>query len=226
MKSTAIQVFLADDHALFRAGLRMLLENMTDVEVVGEAGDGREAVQLIKKTRPDVVLMDISMSGLNGLEATAQVSQECPQTRVVVLSMHITEQYVTQSLRAGAAGYLLKDAAAAELEQAVKTVAKGETYLAHAVSQHVISDYRRRLGHKGDAEQHEQSPTGPLTPRQREILQLIAEGRTTKQIAALLHRSEKTIEAHRVRLMNQLDIHDVAGLVRYAIRIGLVSSDQ
>jgi DNA-binding NarL/FixJ family response regulator len=226
MKATAIRVFLADDHALFRAGLRMLLGNMAGVEVVGEAGDGREAVQLIKKTRPDVVLMDISMSGLNGLEATAQVSQECPQVRVIVLSMHINEQYVTQSLRAGAAGYLLKDAAAAELEQAVKTVTRGETYLTHAVSQHVISDYRRRLGHKGDAARHEQSPADPLTPRQREILQLIAEGHTTKRIAALLHRSEKTIEAHRVRLMNQLDIHDVAGLVRYAIRIGLVSPDQ
>jgi DNA-binding NarL/FixJ family response regulator len=193
---------------------------------VGEAGDGREAVQLIKKAHPDVVLMDISMSGLNGLEATAQVSQECPQVRVIVLSMHINEQYVTQSLRAGAAGYLLKDAAAAELEQAVKTVAGGDAYLTHAVSQHVISDYRRRLGHKGASDQQEPPLTDPLTPRQREILQLIAEGHTTKQIAALLHRSEKTIEAHRVRLMNQLDIHDVAGLVRYAIRIGLVSSDQ
>jgi DNA-binding NarL/FixJ family response regulator len=170
--------------------------------------------------------MDISMSGLNGLEATAQVSQECPQVRVIVLSMHITEQYVAQSLRAGAAGYLLKDAAAAELEQAVKTVAGGQTYLTQAVSQHVISDYRRRLGHKGDAVQQAQSPSDPLTPRQREILQLIAEGHTTKRIAALLHRSEKTIEAHRIRLMNQLDIHDVAGLVRYAIRIGLVSPEQ
>ena len=226
MKGTAIRVFLADDHALFRAGLRMLLEHMTEVEVVGEAGDGREAVQLIKKAHPDVVLMDISMSGLNGLEATAQVSQECPQVRVIVLSMHINEQYVTQSLRAGAAGYLLKDAASAELEQAVRTVARGETYLTHTVSQHVISDYRRRLGHKEDGEQPELLSTDPLTPRQREILQLIAEGHTTKQIASLLHRSEKTVEAHRVRLMNQLDIHDVAGLVRYAIRIGLVSPDQ
>jgi len=226
MKATEIRVFLADDHALFRAGLRLLLEHMTGVAVVGEARDGREAVQLIKKLRPDVVLMDISMAGLNGLEATAQVSQECPQVRVIVLSMHLNEQYVTQSLRAGAAGYLLKDAAAAELEQAVKTVAAGETYLTRAVSQHVISDYRRRLGQKKEHQPDEPAPLDPLTPRQREILQLIAEGRTTRQIAALLHRSEKTIEAHRIRLMNQLDIHDVAGLVRYAIRIGLVSPDQ
>lgn len=225
MKATEIRVFLADDHALFRAGLRMLLEQMTGVEVVGEAGDGREAVQLIKQIRPNVVLMDISMSGLNGLEATAQVSQECPDVRVIVLSMHITGQYVTQSLRAGAVGYLLKDAAAAELEQAVKTVAGGDTYLTHVVSQHVISDYRRRLEHKGTSNQQDPSLADLLTSRQREILQLIAEGHTTKQIAALLHRSEKTIEAHRIRLMNQLDIHDVAGLVRYAIRIGLVSSD-
>ena len=225
MKGTEIRVFLADDHALFRAGLRMLLEQMVGVEVVGEAGNGREAVQLIKKIRPNVVLMDISMAGLNGLEATAQVSQECPDVRVIVLSMHVTGQYVAQSLRAGAAGYLLKDAAAAELEQAVKIVASGDTYLTHEVSQHMILDYRRRLGRRGADDQQEPPSADPLTPRQREILQLIAEGHTTKQIAALLHRSEKTIEAHRLRLMNQLDIHDVASLVRYAIRIGLVSPD-
>jgi len=226
MKATPIRVLLADDHALFRAGLRMLLQHMAGVEVVGEAGDGREAVRLINKTQPDVALMDISMSGLNGLEATAQVTQECPAVRVIILSMHVTEQYVAQALRAGAAGYLLKDAAAAELEQAVKTVARGDSYLTHAVSQQVIADYRRRLAHGNDSARRQSLPTDLLTPRQREILQLIAEGRTTKQIAAMLHRSEKTIEAHRARLRDQLDIHDVAGLVRYAIRIGLVSPER
>jgi DNA-binding NarL/FixJ family response regulator len=226
MKTRSIRVLLVDDHALFRAGLRMLLEHMPGVEVVGEAGDGREAMGMVKKQQPDIVLMDISMSGLNGLEATAQVSRECPGARVIVLSMHITEQYVTQALRAGAAGYLLKDAAAAELEQAVKTVAQGDTYLAREVSQHVVSAYRRRLSRDGDNEQPALQSTEVLTSRQREILQLIAEGRTTKEIASLLHRSEKTIEAHRSRLMNQLDIHDVAGLVRYAIRVGIISSEK
>jgi DNA-binding NarL/FixJ family response regulator len=226
MKDVPIRVLLVDDHALFRAGLRLLLEHMSGVEVVGEAADGREALRVAKKTQPQVILMDISMSGLNGLEATTQVSQECPESRVIVLSMHISAQYVTQALRAGAAGYLLKDAAAAELEQAVKTVARGESYLTHEVSQHVIADYRRRIT-PGEASAHAETPSSEaLTSRQREILQLIAEGRTTKEIAALLHRSEKTIEAHRSRLMNQLDIHDLAGLVRYAIRIGLVSPEE
>jgi DNA-binding NarL/FixJ family response regulator len=224
MKS--MRVLLADDHALFRAGLRMLLEHMTGVEVVGEANDGREAVRLAKKLQPDIVLMDITMSGLNGLEATVQITQECPHIRVIILSMHVNEQYVIQALRAGAAGYLLKDAAAAELGQAVKTVARGDTYLNHAVSKHVIADYRRRLKAGSPAGQGETSTTEPLTPRQREVLQLIAEGQTTKQIAALLHLSEKTVEAHRSRLMERLDIHDVAGLVRYAIRTGLVTSDK
>lgn len=225
MNALPIRVLLVDDHALFRAGLRLLLEHMEGVKVVGEAADGREAVREARKTRPQVILMDISMAGLNGLEATAQVTQECPEARVIVLSMHITAQYVTQALRAGAAGYLLKDAAAAELEQAVKTVAGGAVYLTHEVSQHVISDYRRRLTPGRASEPAETSASDALTPRQREILQLVAEGRTTKEIASLLHRSEKTIEAHRSRLMNQLDIHDLAGLVRYAIRIGLVSPE-
>ncbi len=225
MKNLATRVLLVDDHALFRAGLRLLLEHMAGVEVVGEAADGREAVQLLRKLRPDVVLMDISMAGLNGLEATAQISQDHREVRVIVLSMHMNEQYVTQALRAGAAGYLLKDSAAEELEQALRTVARGGSYLSHAVSQQVIVDYRRRLG-RGAEEPPREAPVDPLTPRQREILQLVAEGRTTREIASLLHRSEKTIEAHRSRLMNELDIHDVAGLVRYAIRIGLVSSEK
>ncbi|HXG19182.1 MAG TPA: response regulator transcription factor [Methylomirabilota bacterium] len=226
MKDSLIRVLLVDDHALFRAGLRLLLAHTSGMEVVGEAADGREAVRVAKKTRPHVILMDIAMPGLNGLEATAQLSQECPESRVIVLSMHTNAQYVTQALRAGAAGYLLKDAAAAELEQAVKTVAGGAVYLTQAVSQQVIADYRRRLTPGKAGERAEEPFSDSLTPRQREILQLIAEGRTTKEIASLLHRSEKTIEAHRSRLMNQLDIHDLAGLVRYAIRIGLVSPEE
>ena len=225
MKPT--RVLLAEDHALVRAGIRALLQNLTGVQVVAEASDGREALRLVKTYQPDVVLMDIAMAGLNGLEATARVTKEFPAVRVIILSMHSTEEYVAQALRAGAAGYLLKDAAAAELELAVTSVARGETYLSPAVSKHVIADYLRRAG--GGAARGDEgtpSPTALLTPRQREILQLIAEGHSTKEIAALLHLSVKTVETHRMQLMARLDVHEVAGLVRYAIRVGLVMPDR
>ena len=226
MSPAPIRVLLADDHALFRAGVRMLLEHMDGVEVIGEVADGREAVRLSGSLQPDVVLMDITMTGLNGLEATAQVVADCPRTRVIIVSMHLNEQYVMQAVRAGAAGYLLKDAASNELEQAVRAVARGDTYLDQAASKHLLTAYRGRRENKTESEEHEPAPTDVLTPRQREILQLIAEGHTTKEIASLLHRSEKTIEGHRSRLMSQLDIHDVVGLVRYAIRIGLIPPDR
>jgi DNA-binding NarL/FixJ family response regulator len=215
----SIRVLLADDHALVRAGFRALAQNLAGVEVVAEAADGRDALALIKTCQPDIVLMDISMTGLNGLEATARVVKEFPQVRVIILSAHSSEEYVCQALRAGAAGYLLKDAAIAELELALRAVARGETYLSPAVSKHVISDYVRRVG--GEA-----GSLDLLTPRQREILQLIAEGKTTKEIAGLLHLSVKTVETHRTQLMDRLDIHDIAGLVRFAIRVGLIKPDQ
>ncbi len=225
MKPT--RVLLAEDHTLVRAGIRALLQNLAGIEVVAEASDGREALRLIKTYQPDVVLMDIAMAGLNGLEATARVTKEFPTVRVVILSMHSTEEYVAQALRAGAAGYLLKDAAAAELELAVTAVARGETYLSPAVSKHVIADYLRRVGDREASGGGGATPASELlTPRQREILQLIAEGRSTKEIAAILHLSVKTVETHRTQLMARLDIHDVAGLVRYAIRIGLVTPDK
>src|SRR5262245_24285839 len=168
MKPT--RVLLAEDHALVRAGIRALLQNLLGVQVVGEASDGREALRLIKTYQPDVVLMDIAMAGLNGLEATARVSKEFPAVRVIILSMHSTEEYVTQALRAGAAGYLLKDAAAAELELAVTSVARGETYLSPAVSKHVIADYLRRAGGgPAGGDEGTPSPSALLTPRQREI---------------------------------------------------------
>jgi len=225
MKPT--RVLLAEDHTLVRAGIRALLQNLTGIQVVAEASDGREALRLIKTYQPDVVLMDIAMAGLNGLEATARVTKEFPTVRVIILSMHSTEEYVAQALRAGAAGYLLKDAAAAELELAVTAVARGETYLSPAVSKHVIADYLRRAG-GGETSGGEGAPSTSalLTPRQREILQLIAEGRSTKEIAAILHLSVKTVETHRTQLMARLDVHDIAGLVRYAIRIGLVAVDR
>ncbi len=210
------RILLADDHTLMRAGIRSLLEKIPGVEVVGEAADGREAVALVKITSPNMVLMDIAMAGLNGLEATARIRKEFPRVRVIILSMHANEEYVLQTLRAGAAGYLLKDSATAELELAIHAVARGDTYLSPAISKRVIDDYLGRTsGQKSFAEQ--------LTPRQREILQLIAEGKSTKEIAYLLNLSIKTVETHRTQLMDRLDIHDVPGLVRYAMRIGLVT---
>jgi len=214
-----LRIVLADDHALVRAGLRKLLESLPDIEVVGEAEDGRAALALVASHKPDLVLMDIAMPGLNGIEAAARLSREHPQVRALILSMHQNEDYVRQALRAGAAGYLLKDAAPVELELAIKAVLRGETYLSPAVSKGVMSDYVQRL-------RGEDTPGEALTPRQREILQLIAEGHTTKEIARRLNISVKTVETHRTQLMKQLDLHDVAGLVRYALRTGLISTDK
>ena len=214
----AIRVLLADDHTLVRAGMRSLLEKLEGIEVVAEASDGHEALRLVEKHRPDVVVTDIAMPGLNGMELTARVARERPEARVIILSMHATEPYVLQALRSGAAAYLLKDAAPVELELAIKAVMRGETYLSPPVSRHVIDDYRRRVG-------GESSPLEQLTPRQREILQLIAEGHSTRSIAEKLHVSVKTVETHRQQLMERLAIHDVAGLVRFAIRVGLTSPD-
>ncbi len=224
-----IHVLIADDHTLVRAGIRSLLEKMPDIEVVAEAGDGHDAIQKIREHKPDVVLMDIAMSGLNGLEAAEKVTKEFPGIQVIMLSMFATEEYVLQALRAGAAGYLVKDAALSELEVAVNSVARGETYLSPAVSKHVIDRYMKRTHADLDATDQDTLKTyfrEKLTPRQREILQLIAEGHTTKEIALKLHVSTKTVETHRTQLMKRLDIHDIAGLVRYAIRVGLVIADK
>jgi DNA-binding NarL/FixJ family response regulator len=214
-----IRVVLADDHALVRAGFRALLQSLPDMEVVAEAGDGREALRLITLHQPDVVLMDIGMPGLNGLEAAARVVEESPQTRIIILSMHATEEYVLRALRTGAVGYLLKDAGTTELELAVRAVMRGEMYLSPAVSKHVIAEYVQRVSSEPNSFEQ-------LTPRHREILQLIAEGQTTKEIAQILNLSVKTVETYRTQLMERLDIHDIAGLVRYAIRMGLISPDQ
>lgn len=217
----AIRVMLADDHTLLRAGVRALLHTVPEVDVVAEARNGREALALLEAHRPHVLLMDIAMPGMNGLEALPRISKSHPEVRVIILSMHATEEYVCQAFRAGAAGYLLKDAAAAELELAVKTVAGGETYITPAVCRHLVDDYLRRGDEPGNL-------TAPelLTPRQRETLQLIAEGKSTKEIARVLDISVKTVETHRQQLMERLDIHDIAGLVRFAIRNRLVHLDQ
>jgi DNA-binding NarL/FixJ family response regulator len=218
---TPIRVLLAEDHTLIRAGIRALLEHLAGVQVVAEAGDGREALRLIEMHKPDVALVDIAMPGLNGLEVTARAAKDFPNVRVIILSMHANEEYVLQALRVGAGGYLLKDAGTSELELALRAVVHGETYLSPAVSKHVVADYVRRVGAEEQPRLLDQ-----LTARQREVLQLIAEGRTTQEIANLLNVSVKTIETHRTQLMQRLDIHDIAGLVRYAIRMGIISGDQ
>jgi len=214
-----IRILLCDDHLLIRASLKSLIGEFPGIEVVGEAGDGREALDHVAKLRPNVVLMDIAMPGLNGLEAARRLVKDQPHVRVVMLSMHSDESHVLQALRAGASGYVLKGSAPRELEMAIEAVARGEIFLSPAISKHVIDVYHNRA--EGQA-----NSLDLLTPRQREILQLIAEGKSSKQIAQLLEASVKTIESHRASLMERLDIHDVAGLVRYAIRHGLVSPEK
>jgi DNA-binding NarL/FixJ family response regulator len=213
-----VRVLLADDHGLFRAGIRALLRTLEDVEIVGEAADGREALRLIATQRPDVVLMDIMMPSLNGLDAAARIGRAFPRTRVIILSMNADEDSVLKALRAGAASYLVKTADPAELELALRAVARGERFLSAAVSEHVVAACLGRVD-------KEQTSLDRLTSRQREVLQLIAEGHTTKGIAAKLAISVKTAEAYRGELMKALEIHDIASLTRYAIRTGLVSPD-
>jgi DNA-binding NarL/FixJ family response regulator len=216
--STPIRVVLADDHALVRAGMRSLLNGMSRVEVVGEAASGEEALELAARERPDVVLMDIAMKGITGLEAAARMREHHPQVRVVILSMHAGEEYVLQALRAGAVGYLLKDAATGELELALRSVMRGESWFSPAVSRQVVEGYVQRVGGE--------SPADVLTARQREVLRLVAGGKSTKEIAYDLNLSVKTVETHRAQIMERLGIRDVAGLVRYALRTGLVAADK
>jgi DNA-binding NarL/FixJ family response regulator len=213
-----LRLLLADDHALFRAGLRLLLRGIAGTEVIAEAADANDAIALAAEHRPDVVLMDISMKGRNGIEATAQIRQLLPETRVIILSMLESEDFIAHALRAGASGYLLKDSAEPELELALAAVARGETYLSPRVSKHLVDAYLRGTP-------PEVTPLGLLSARQREILQMIAQGRTTKAIAYDLGVSVKTVETHRAQLMERLDIHDVPGLVRFAIRNGIISPD-
>jgi DNA-binding NarL/FixJ family response regulator len=221
-----ISVLLADDHTLVRAGIRSLLQALPDIVVVAEADNGREALRLIAKHHPDLVLMDIAMPEMNGLEAVSEMTRLYPQTAVIILSMHSNEEYVLQALQSGASGYLLKDAVPAELDIAVRAVLRGETYLSPAVSRHVIADYLRRVGSTTENKPGRQpGPFADLTPRQREVLQLIAEGYTNQAISSKLTISVKTVETHRSQLMDRLNVHDVAGLVRYAVRHGLVSGE-
>jgi DNA-binding NarL/FixJ family response regulator len=215
-----INVILADDHTLVRAGIRALLEKLPGVKVTGEAGDGREVLNLVKAHQPDVVLMDIAMPGLNGLEAAERMARDFPKVRVIMLSMHNNEEYVLRAIKSGASGYLLKKAATAELETALHRVVDGEIYL----SQEISLELHRKFPLQGIAGR--KNPLEQLTGRQREILQLIAEGQNTKQIGETLKVSPKTIEYHRMKLMNCLDVHDIAGLVRFALRVGLIPEEK
>lgn len=215
----ATRVLLADDHGLVRAGIRALIEKIPNVQVVGEASTGRAALELVKSKLPNLVVMDIGMAELGGLEALARITKDFPGVKVIILSAHANEEYVIRALRSGAAGYMLKDAATAELELAIRSVTEEKTYLSPAISRTVINDYLQRVG--GPI-----SPLEQLTPRQREILQLVAEGKSTKEIAYDLDIGIKTVESHRLQLMDRLNIHDVPGLVRYAVRSGLVSAER
>jgi DNA-binding NarL/FixJ family response regulator len=213
-----VRVLLADDHTLLRAGVRALLERMPCVEVVGEAGTGIEAIERTRTSHPELILLDITMPDLSGLEALPRLKKEFSTIKVLMLSAHNNEEYVIRALRGGAAGYMLKDSATEELELAIRTVMSGKTYLSPAISPAVIGSYLQRVGQM-------QSSLEQLTPRQREILQKIAEGRSTKEIAHDLGISAKTVETHRAQLMERLEIRDVAGLVRYAIRCGLITAE-
>lgn len=212
-----IRVLLADDHRMMREGLRALLERQGDIEVLGEAADGRQAVRLATQLCPDVVVMDVSMPLLNGIEATRQIRRACPAVRVLVLTVHEGEDYVAQLLVAGASGYLVKRAGGDELVDAVRAVHRGQAFLHPAVAKVVIEDYVHRLQTGEGLSAHD-----VLTDREREILQLIAEGYTSREIADLLHLSIKTVQNHRSKIMNKLDLHDRGELIKYAIQQGII----
>lgn len=219
----SMRILLADDHALVRAGIRALLSGIAGAEVVGEAADGPQTLRLVAELKPDVALIDISMGAMSGLHVLDQIRQHHPATRCLILSMHTEGDYVARALHAGAAGYLIKDAAPAELDVALHAVIRGETYLSPTVSRQLADGWQQS---SDDARAGDDASPRGLTPRQQDILRRIAEGQSTKEIAWQLDLSVKTVEAHRAQLMERLGIHDVPGLTRYAIRTGLVSADK
>ena len=210
MKRT--RILLVDDHAVVRQGFKMILDAQSDMEIIGEAANGREAVELAAQLRPDIVVMDVAMPELNGIEATRRVIASDPHIRVIALSMHKDSVYVREILRAGARGYLLKDSGADDLVKAIRAVAGGESYLSPAVSNAVLDDYRK----------HVTNPIDLLTSREREVLQMLAEGKTNKEIAVVLNLSVYTVDAHRGRIMEKLNLHSINELVRFALRNGLI----
>jgi len=215
---TPIRVLLADDHTLIRAGLRMVVTSQPDLTVIGEANDGREALAMADKLKPDVVVMDIGMPSLNGIEACRQIHHSLPQTQVVMLSMHSDEGYVLRALKAGAKGYLLKDSAEADLANAIRAVVAGKSFFSPAVGKVLLEDYMRKLERTGAEDSFEL-----LSPREREVLQLVAEGKSSKEAANLLGLSVYTIETHRAKVMQKLNLHNIPELILYAVRKGVIS---
>jgi two-component system response regulator NreC len=213
-----LRLLLADDHTLMRHGLRRLLEDHTDWEVVAEVGDGRSAVHETLSLRPDIAILDIGMPLLNGIEATAQIVRRLPTMRILILSMHCDEAYVTQAIKAGARGYLLKDSAGPELIGAVAALAAGKSFFSPAVATLMLDDYVRRLADKGITDRYD-----ALSEREREVFQLVAEGKSSKDIATLLTISSTTVETHRAHILQKLDVHNTAELVLYAVRKGVIS---
>lgn len=207
-----IKVLLADDHTIVRQGLKLILSSRPDLEVVGEAANGREVLELAEKLKPDVILMDVAMPELNGIEATRRLHQISPRTKVLVLSMHKEAVYVREILKAGARGYILKDAIDTELVNAIQSVARGDGYISPAISGALLSDYRQNLT----------DPLDLLSTREREVLQLIAEGKTNKEVATRLNLSVYTVDSHRGKIMEKLNLHSIGELVRFAVKNGLV----
>lgn len=213
-----ITILLADDHAIIRAGLRLLLERHEDLRVIGEAGSGREAVEMAESLRPDVAVIDVAMPLLNGIEATQRICAGETSTQVVILSMHSDESYVLRALKAGARAYILKESAEDDLIRAVRSVSAGKSFFSPAISRMLLDDYVRQAANKGVVDSYDL-----LTPREKELLQLIAEGKTNKEIAGLLNLSLFTVETHRARILQKLNLHSVPQLILYAVRKGIVS---
>ncbi len=215
---TKIRVFLADDHVLIRAGLRLVVDAQPDLEVVGEAGDGREAVKMAESLKPDVFVLDIGMPLLNGIEAARQIRENLPEAQIVMLSMHSDEGYVLRALKAGAKAYLLKDSAEADLARAIRAAAEGKSFFSPAVARVLLEDYVRKLQRTGGEDSYDL-----LSPREREILQLVAEGKSSKEIASLLNLSVYTVETHRARVMQKLNLRGIPELILYAVRKGIIA---
>lgn len=214
----SITVFLSDDHVMFREGIRLLLETKPDISVVGEAGNGRDTVRQVAKLCPNMVLMDIAMHGLNGIEATQQIRCECPSVKIIILSMYFTTEHIFRALKAGARGYILKESAGADIIKAIRMVHAGKYYVCETVSELILADYVKAR------EMIEiESPLGRLSSREREVLQLLVEGKSNAKVAAILFLSQKTVETYRSHLMQKLGIKDLPSLVKFAIQHGLTS---